>query len=191
SQLNLDAAMPRLAAAPNWFISAIVYVAYNLILAIAVLVPLGHAASDRKAIIWGGLTGGLTLGGLALAIKLAIVLHFPDIAKAEVPLLYVAAERFPSLWLGYSLVLWSEIYSTAVSSMYGFASRISELTKIDYGWAVVATAAIALRAGEMGFASLVGTLYPLFGYASLVLLGGLSVGLVRGWLEERPYGHKA
>ena len=175
------ASVPWPGAAAHWLLSALLYVAYNLLLSVAVLVPLGRSAHHPRAIIWGGVVGALTLGLLTLAIKTSMLAHLPEVAGTQVPILYLAAQRLPRLRPGYALVLWLEMYSTAISSLYGLALRSTERWRVDYPVAVLLAAGAALWAGGLGFAPLVATFYPLFGYLSLVLLLGLGRGAFRSW----------
>lgn len=177
--LRLGLQWPELAAAPHWLLAALLYVAYNLILAVAVLAPLGATVGDRSVLLWGGVLGGLGLGLLALLIKLALGSHLPDIGRSEVPLLSIAQSYAPSFQVLYALVLWAEIYTTAIGSLYGFASRLSLLRRWDYPLMVLGTAALAAWGSQAGFSRLVSVLYPVYGYASLVFLGSLGLSLVR------------
>ncbi|MGE5591181.1 MAG: hypothetical protein ACM3ZA_11270 [Bacillota bacterium] len=177
--LRLGLQWPELAAAPHWLLAALLYVAYNLILAVAVLAPLGATVGDRSVLLWGGVLGGMGLGLLALLIKLALGSHLPDIGNSEVPLLFIAQSYAPSFQVIYALVLWAEIYTTAIGSLYGFASRLSLLHRWDYPLMVLGTAALAAWGSQAGFSRLVSLLYPVYGYASLVFMVSLGLSLLR------------
>ncbi|MCL5676624.1 MAG: hypothetical protein M1602_01870 [Firmicutes bacterium] len=162
-----------LAAAPHWALSAVLYVAYNLVLAVAVLAPLGKAVGDARVLWRGGVLGGAGLGLLALLIKLAVGRNLSDLAGSEVPLLSIAQAYAPSFQALYALVLWSEIYTTAIGSLYGFASRLTLWRRWDYPLLVLGSAAVAAWGSQAGFSHLVATLYPLYGYASLAFVVAL------------------
>jgi uncharacterized membrane protein YkvI len=55
----------------NWFLAAVLYVSYNMILSIAVLGPLGVKSRDKKALRNGAVLGGLGLGIGSIMIYLA------------------------------------------------------------------------------------------------------------------------
>lgn len=160
-------------AAPNWLLSAILYVSYNITLGVSVLAPLGREIKTAPALLWGGIFGGLGLGTLAMFINLAILSHYPDSAQYEVPSLFVAGRLAWFIQLAFSLILWAEIFTTIIGTVYGLAVRISEGTGIRYNLAAVVLMLAALILSQAGFSGLVGTLYPLFGYFSLIFLGGL------------------
>ena len=131
---------PRLGAVPFWFIAAPLYVAYNSVLAVPVLTPLGPAASSPAALRWGGLLGGLGLALGATAIHLAIAGHMPEAARWDIPLLQTA-RTFPS-WVPvlYTVLLLAEVYTTAVATLFGFASRLGERGARWFGGAEIGRA---------------------------------------------------
>lgn len=167
---------PLLSPVKSWFIATWLYVGYNLVLAISVLAPLGAEVNNRRVLVTGGLIGGLTLGVLAGGIKLAVSAHMPEIGMVEVPMLHLARlHPTPVQWF-YTLILWAEIYTTAIGCAYGFAGRSAELfRKGSYRGVVVITMALALFGSGIGFSNLLSVLYPLFGFVTMVVLIGLGL----------------
>lgn len=174
---------PARAATPWWPVSALLYVSYNLVLAISVLGPLGAAAAAPRHLRLGGLLGGLTLGLSAVAINLGLLAGLPETAAYEVPMLELVRRFPPAIQFGYSLVLWAEVYTTAVGSLYGLAARLVGPGTARYRRFVIGASLAALGAGQVGFSKMVGVLFPLVGYAGLTLLGGL---LWAAWTDRRP-----
>jgi len=167
---------PELAASPHWMVSAVLYAAYNLILSISVLGPLGAEVQARRALYAGGAAGGLALGLLAGGMGLAVSFHMPEISAYEVPMLYLARlHARPVQWF-YTLILWAEIYTTALACAYGFASRTAQVLGMGYREVVGAVTLLALAMSGVGFSSLVAIFYPAFGFLTLVVL--ISLGLV-------------
>ena len=183
---------PAAAAAPNWGLAAVLYASYNLLLAPAVLTPLAVRAGSPRAVVLGGVLGGVLLGLAAMGVNLSLLGTLPGAGRFEVPMLYVAglaAGRYAAAArFAYGLVLWGEIYTTAVGLLYGFACRLAggggSPRRGDEGlvfrrW-VLAGGLGALLAARVGFSNMVATLYPLVGYAGLVLLLVTIVRLRRG-----------
>ena len=166
----------------NWFLSAVLYVSYNLILSIAVLGPLGVKARNQRSVKYGAFLGGLGLGIAALMICLAIVSNYAAVSRLEVPMIYAAGRISPLVQILFALVLIAEVYTTAVSSLYGFATRLVDVEKSSASTKrfILVTTAAALLASQFGFSNLVKYLYPLVGYAGLVLLVCLLVSKIRG-----------
>ncbi len=160
-------------AAPHWLLSALLYVSYNITLGVSVLAPLGREIKNPGALLWGGVLGGLGLGMLAMFINLAILSHYPESAQYEVPSLFVAGRMAWIVQLTFSFVLWAEVFTTIIGDIYGLAVRVSDYTGFSYMTVTVVLMLVSLALSQLGFSGLVGTLYPLFGYISLVFLASL------------------
>ncbi|KJS12620.1 MAG: membrane protein [Peptococcaceae bacterium BRH_c8a] len=173
-------------AVPFWFLSAVVYVSYNLVLGVAVLAPMGKHIRDAKVIRKGALYGGIGLGLGALAINLTLLANVPQVSGFEVPMVFIAAGISPLVQVVYSIVLLAEVYTTAVGSLYGFVERITDQGKPMFLWLVIGTGAAAFAAGQLGFSTLVRVLYPAVGYAGLLMLGGLFYGYVKERMVPSP-----
>jgi uncharacterized membrane protein YkvI len=109
----------------QWPFAALLYVSYNLLLAIAILAPLGVEAQHIKSLLFGGILGGLGLGFGVLAINLAIVSGVPEILPFQVPMVFLASRFNPLMAHAYGFILLLEIYTTAVSILYGFVARVA------------------------------------------------------------------
>ncbi|MBU7005552.1 YkvI family membrane protein [Phosphitispora fastidiosa] len=157
-------------ASSLWYVSALLYAAYNLTLGVSVLAPLGNEIKDRRSLVFGGVFGGLGLGGLAMLINLAILSHYPASAGYEIPSLFVAGSMTAVIQAVFSFVLWAEIFTTIIGTIYGLAARITANTRFGYLSVTIVLLLGALVLSQFGFSGLVGTLYPLFGYVSLVFL---------------------
>lgn len=173
--------LPTRAAVPYWPLSAVVYVSYNLVMAVAILAPMGSKYKEPALIKRGALLGGLGLGIGALAIFLSLAPNLPHAARYEVPMIFVAGQFAPLFKTLYSLVLLAEIYTTAVGNLYGFAARLTPIDAPKARYFVIISSIIALLASQLGFTRLVRILYPAVGYAGIMLL----LGLIYGFLKRR------
>ncbi|ADU52111.1 hypothetical protein Tmar_2030 [Thermaerobacter marianensis DSM 12885] len=167
----MAASLP-VAPARHWLLAALLYAGFNLLLSLPVLVPLGAAAPppSRRT---GSLVGGTGLAALALLLHLAMLVHMPGPATREIPVFHLAAGLPGWVRAGLGAVLWTEIFTTAVGSLYGLASRAGPPGTCRYRLAVVAVAAAATTVAGAGFAHLVRLLYPLMGWLGLVLMAWL------------------
>lgn len=176
---NLDWFRPDQAAAGHWAVSALLYASYNLVLAVGVLAPLGGSQGDAPTLALGGLLGGLALGTAALAIDLGLLAGLPGTAAFEVPMLYLTRLWSPALQVFYSLILWAEVYTTAVGNLYGLAVRTVGPEPARFRPFVLGATLAAFLASLAGFGRLVRILYPAVGYAGLAFLGALTWQWVR------------
>lgn len=164
---------PGMAATAQWPVSLFLYVSYNLLLSISVLGPLGKETRSPSVAYWGGILGGVALGVGTLFIHLALLSGLPETAGYEVPMLGLA-RAFPAWMTGvYSVVLWAEVYTTAVASLYGLTARLTRPGTTRSNIFVVGATAGALLASQFGFSRMVGVLFPAVGWLGLVFVAGL------------------
>jgi uncharacterized membrane protein YkvI len=190
SQAAINAGNP---AVPFWPLSALVYVSYNLVVAVAVLAPMGKGTGDLKTIKKGALWGGAGLGLGAVAILLAMLANMPQAGKYELPMIFVAGQISPFIKTGYAIILYLEVYTTAVGSLYGFSARFTKPQSKQLKMLAAGASLAALGAAQFGFTTLVRILFPLVGYAGILMLGGLifqqvkHLTLAKGVLPQPAY----
>lgn len=174
-------------AVPFWPLAAVVYISYNLVVAVAVLAPMGKETADLQTVKKGALWGGLGLGLGGIAILLAMLVNMPQAATYELPMIFVVGQISPFIKTIYAVILYLEIYTTAVGSLYGFSVRFtrpgSKRLKILAGGASIG----ALAAAQFGFTALVRILFPLVGYAGILMLGGLLYHHLKPLRENRGF----
>lgn len=172
--------IPAPAAVPFWPLAAVIYVSYNLVMSVAILAPMGARYRRPELLTMGAGLGAIGLGLGAAAIYLALAPNIPAAARFEIPMIYVAGKLNVVLRSLYSLVLLAEIYTTAVGSLFGFIARITSPEGPGARYYIVGASIAAFLASQLGFTTLVRTLYPAVGYAGLLLLFGLTYALFKG-----------
>lgn len=153
----------------TWF-DAVLYTAYNLALAQAVLVPLGRAVSDKSVRYWGGLLGGVGIGGLLLACHFALSAQMPGITAYEIPMGHLIGPLGRTVQGLYILVIFGEILTTFLSNVYGIALQLQERTKVRIGLIIPGILAGCYLVSQIGFGQLLEVLYPSIGLVSLIWL---------------------
>ncbi len=164
---------PDLGAAPDWWLAAVLYVAYNMLLAVPVLAPLGADAGGRGALWRGGMLGGVGLGLGATAIHLAVAAHLPGAAALDIPMLAMARTLPPWVAVLYAVLLLAEIYTTAVAMLFGFAARFVDKGPSAFRLAALAGGVVASAGGQIPFGAVVSYVYPVMGLMGMLLLIGL------------------
>jgi uncharacterized membrane protein YkvI len=162
-------------AAPNWLVAAINYVSYNLVIAVAVLAPIGAKAKSGKTLFWGAMLGGLSLGAGVMMIFFAVLSKIDIASAVEIPMIQVAAGISVIFQLIFSVILFAEIYTTAVGNLFGFVARLSKFWKLKDKWIMAGTTAAAFAVSQLGFSTMVKYLYPSVGYGGMILLAGLTL----------------
>lgn len=178
-------AQPWAAVLPSWPLSAVAYVSYNLVMAVAILAPMGKIARSPDDLEKSALAGGIALGAGILAINLAMLLT-PESFGYPIPMSYVAGSISPLAGTGYVLVLLAAIYTTAVGGLYGFCARLTYPALPRFKIMSVGVTAVAVIASAVGFTNLVRFLYTGVGVAGFLLLGGLAYDYFRLRLRPGP-----
>jgi uncharacterized membrane protein YkvI len=147
--------------------SPFLYAAFNLSLAQAVLVPLGSAIGDSQTLRRGAWLGGIGIGLLLLASHFTLSSRLPDITGLNIPMARIA-EQF-GIWVHglYILLIYSEIFTTLISDLYGMIRQLQQHTRLHDNVLAAGLLLLCFAIGQFGFGKLLSTLYPLFGLLSL------------------------
>ncbi|MDT8861123.1 hypothetical protein N0O92_12845 [Alkalihalobacillus sp. MEB130] len=170
---DLELTTTLVGAAPNWFVAALNYASFNLVIAVAILAPIGPNAKNQSTLLWGALLGALGLGVGVVAIYFSVLSNITDVAHVEVPMIYIASLISPIVQLLFAVVLLSAVFSTAVSNLYGFVSRMTFVDQKHRIWLIVGTTFAAFIVSQVGFSTLVTYLYPAVGYGGFIFFAGL------------------
>jgi uncharacterized membrane protein YkvI len=152
------------------WLSPFLYAAFNLAMAQAVLVPLGSQIGDERILKRGAWMGGIGIGLLLMAGHFIMSARLPEIARFDIPMAQVAREFGAWIHLFYVILIFSEIYTTMVADIYGLTAQIAQRTRFSRGSISAALLMICFLVGQFGFGPLLSTLYPLFGFFSLIWL---------------------
>lgn len=154
----------------NWILGALQFSAYNLILAVPVLLALARDYPDRALLQMGSWLGSLALGGLAFLIHAAIIVHHQQLLNRALPMVVLAKMMNHWFYWGYALILWGEMLTTLLANVYGLGQRLA----VWSGWPLrrwvwlIGIAGIIVA--RLGFVKLIAGFYPIYGFLSLVLL---------------------
>ncbi|ANU24475.1 hypothetical protein BCM40_14440 [Planococcus donghaensis] len=166
-------------ALPNWFLSAINYVSFNIAVGASMAIVMGGTEKDEKIAARGGLIGGLILGGLIILSHLAIFSQVDSVGSSAMPLLLIADNLSPVLGIFMSLILFGMIYNTAVSMLFSFSARFVVMGTTKSRIFITAVVLVAYILSFLGFKNLVSLFYPIIGYLGLFLVGALIVADIR------------
>lgn len=170
---------------PNWFISAINYVSFNIAVGAAMALVMGGAEKDERVATLGGLFGGLGLGLLIVLSHLAIFSKVDIVAAYDMPMLKIVDDISPFLAIFMSFILFGMIFNTGVSMFYAFIARFFEMNTKKSNTAIVIVSLIGFVLSFVGFTELVAFFYNLIGYLGIVLMITLFVASLRIRKKER------
>lgn len=159
---------------PNWFVSSINYVSFNVAVGAAMSLVMGGAEKDEKTAALGGLVGGLGLGLMIIISHLAIFSKVDLVADYDMPMLKLVHDISPVLGIFMSVILFGMVFNTAVSMFYAFVARFADMHTKKSDVMIVLTVTIGFVLSFMaGFKNLVSLVYPFIGYIGLFLIAAL------------------
>ncbi|MFC5588031.1 hypothetical protein ACFPRA_03880 [Sporosarcina soli] len=164
---------------PNWFVSSVNYVSFNIATGASMSLVMGGVEKDEKIAKWGGFVGGLGLGILILLSHLAIFSKIESVGTAELPMLAIINDISPYLAVLMAFVLYGMIFNTAVGMFYAFGARFIPIGTKGFKVFVFFTLVIGYALSFLGFTKLVAYFYPLIGYLGLFLVAALIVASFR------------
>jgi uncharacterized membrane protein YkvI len=166
-------AREQLSAVPNWFLSSINYVSFNIAVGASMAILMGGTEKNEKVAARGGFLGGLGLGILIILSHLAIFSKVDVVGGADMPMLQIANDLSPTLGIFFSVILFAMIYNTGVSMLFSFSARFVVMGTKKFKIFVVIVGVVAYILSFVGFTQLVSMFYPIVGYLGLFLVGAL------------------
>ncbi len=152
-----------------WIGNSILYVSYNMLGGLAILVGLSNAHTHNALSPKVGRSGGLLIGLLALLPVLALIRQGQTAAHYDLPLLYLAYRQSSSLFYIYSALFASALLTTAISNVYCLCRRFA---KPGRPWILILSIVIllSLPLAREDFPTLIAGVYGGCGILGLLLL---------------------
>ncbi|KAI7258400.1 hypothetical protein KC345_g10569 [Hortaea werneckii] len=164
------------------WMSPLLYTAFNLGMAQAVLVPLARHTEDEQALIRGGILGGVGIGFMLLAAHFAMSSQMPGILQFEIPMGSIAFRLGPIVQTIFLLLIFMEIFSTFVADIYGVSVQLQQRLPVAPALVTPLLMLICYVFSQFGFSSLLSVFYPIFGGLCLVW----AVMLLRAPISPPP-----
>ena len=146
----------------NFITSSILYFGSNSLIIIIVFSSLLPLIKDKKTAVVGGTIGGLLLFTLGISILISMLIYYNEIAYLNIPMLKICDHIGKNYRKIYAVVLWIAVFTTAVANGFGFMNRVSNSKRKLLYTGLFCLSAIPLA--KFGFANLVATIYPIFGF---------------------------
>lgn len=157
--------------APFWWLSALLYVSYNLVGGSKYYTALGASAPTRREAVGGAVLGSLALLSSVMLIDLAMMTEPSNSLVLGIPTLYLAKRISAVLGALFSVILLMGIFSSCSAMMWTICEKfVKQGTGKSYLLCVLVSAG-ALLLGLLPFKSLIGYIYTGFGYVGLIFIG--------------------
>lgn len=172
-------------ARDNWISSSIIYVAYNIITAVVVLCSLGYIINRKYTVVLSSFISGIGLGIIGLILGIVVLIYYNDVKGLEIPLLAIVMKYSSFIQYIYISVLLSAMFTTAVANGFGLISRIKDnLCPEGKDNTIVILLVIigAIAVSGIGFSTMVGKVYPVFGYAGIFEILVIVIFFIRRFI---------
>lgn len=159
----------------DWFISSLLYAAFNLMCATGVICPMILESNNRKSFTRGCTIGAIVLTLITLIINTSILIYSPNSFYNEIPNLYIAKSIGSLFTLFLIIIIWLEMFSTEIGNLYSLGKRLEQSLKMSYKTSLLLVVLFSIPVSFIGFSNLIRILYPSFGAASLVFILGCII----------------
>ena len=158
---------------------------YNVLLAVGVFASMGRDIPDSSTARARRHPRGIALMFFLVAIQSVLVTYGKSMVGEELPMFKAASYHGLLIARGYSLSLWFAMVTTSVCSVFALSQRLGKHFPASKLSLITAITVVAGLPAQLGFAKLVGVVYPLIGYAGLPILGSILLQFLRTRLT--PY----
>ena len=164
----------------NWLWSSLLYSSFNMLSTTGVISPMTRDIKDSKGMANGIIIGSVCLFILTLLMNIVLILNEPNIFRFSIPMLFVAKTIGPVATFLLSIIIWLEMFSTAVSDVFSLSKKKHHSFKINYRFSIVLILSAALPFIKIGFENLIKVLYPSYGFISFIYI----ICLIRLYLKK-------
>ncbi|MCP8617216.1 YkvI family membrane protein [Salirhabdus salicampi] len=156
----------------NWS-SAFPFTALNILPLIAVLGAVGKHVKVKGEIWIASVGSGLVLGVITYIYNNSLIYLAEEILLYEIPLFAILKHYPYQFFLFISALLWLALFTTALSGVFGFISRLKGKMKLPLWLLALVTISLMIPFTSFGFATLIKYLYPLYGILNLYILSAI------------------
>ncbi len=162
---------------PCWWVAALTYTSYNVLGTIGLQISLGSASESRGQRIQAAVIGVLLLAIMAFCVLAALFLD-PVFLDCELPMLEIACQISPAAGCVYGLLLLGGMLGSCLTSLIALTASLQHREAVhrvlDKRYLLPFLTMLCFLGSLFGFGTLVGTVYPIFGYAGFFVIGCLA-----------------
>ncbi|QTQ11869.1 hypothetical protein HRI96_06445 [Treponema parvum] len=168
-------------ASPSWLLSGINYASFCALTLYPFLAELGNKMNSKKEAVATGLFSSFVFFTIAMLINFSLLGNISALAGKEMPAVFIANLLFPRIGgIGYSVILYSSIYTTAVPMLWTTCNRIAVDDKsLQFKFCAVVLAVSAYFIGGLPFSVLINFIYPYIGYVGIFVFACLIITMLK------------
>ncbi|MBO5505036.1 MAG: hypothetical protein J5984_01005 [Clostridia bacterium] len=153
----------------GWFVSALIFTAYNIFSSIGIITPIAERIEDKK-VVKGVALGGIFLLVIALSVLLLTLMN-SGAEKTELPVLTVAESYGKGMKIAFALLLLGAMLGTSLSCTVAVTKFLTlKNEKLSEKMLNGVMCSFALIFSLMGFGNLISVVYPICGYFGAVAI---------------------
>lgn len=168
---------------PNWFLSAMQYISYNVLALVPIVATASvNAKSDKHAFL-GTALGAVFLGLLAFVLGTAMFTDMGFSQAMDMPMLGYSAKISKSVNIVYTCVLLFAIYASATSNYYGFTTKMKFQNHRKLK--IVLIAWIGFLCGLVGFTNIISIMFPIEGFMGFAIITMVIINFFKVMKDEK------
>lgn len=156
-----------------WWISAVLYVTFTIVVAVPFYTTLGSTIKYRKNALVSGIATGVLFMAVATIFYLGMLSNIADVFDKAIPTLELAQSISPLFGFMFTILIILAIYSTAVPLCWTVCNKFAGDSIIKYRIIAVVTCLIGFFGALLPFGQIIGIVYPSLGYLGAILSIGM------------------
>ena len=159
-------------AGNNWFMACASYVGFCMMWLAVFMTNMGATANSKKEGIYGTIFGASLYSLAVLLLMFGLSANLIEVAGAQIPTLILAKKITPALAFIYTIIVFTEIYTTAGPLLWTPVKRIAPDEKSNrYRIVLLVLGIIGIIVGlNIPFDKLINVVYVINGYVGFMLL---------------------
>ena len=179
-----EAALADRRPVPFWWLSALLYISYNLWAGSKYYSALGASAPTRRDAVHGAIIGSIAIMLAILLMNTAMLTEIGEVIKFGVPTLYLARQISYVLGAAFSILLIMGIFSSASAMMWMVCDKFVDQGTRKGNIFSACVAGITFVLGLFPFADLIGIIYTISGYVGFILIGCIVFKVISKWVRS-------
>jgi len=163
--------------ASRWYLAAILYLAYNLLVIIPIVATASIRAKSDKHAYAGSVLGSCILGAMAFLMFSVMITDMSFSNDMDMPMLAFSQRLSPLANTLYLCAIAFAIYISATINYYGFTIKV--IKGAHRKTKIIAAALVGFALSLVGFSEIIAYVFPVIGYFGILIMLMLVVNYIK------------
>lgn len=186
---EIQAEITKSPLTPNWFISAMQYLSYNVLALVPIVSTASINAKSDKHAFYGTVLGAIFLGLLAFVLGSAMFTDMGFSQAMDMPMLAYSSKISKVVNVIYTCVLLFAIYASATSNFYGFTTKMK--SQKNRKLKIIISAWIGFLCGLIGFTNVISFMFPIEGFLGFIIIAMVITNFFKVMKEEKTQNQES